>query len=535
MRKKISTLIALLLGIVTLLFACGCYASTGSTGQNGKQAVKEVTVALYRDGAFDKLDAASYNGPHFLYKMIYESFVEDGGSGNIIPTLATGWDISPDGRTYTFHLRKGVKFSDGTDFDADAAIFNLKRWTNNDRYATLSSTYVENMEAVDDYTVKIVYKDVAYPILTELTYPRPVRFLSPSSIMDGKFSAPVGTGPWMLESYVKDTGFTLVPNPYYWGEKPKIGRLRFKVITDAQARALALESGEVDIIGGDLVGKIPMESLTELKKGKEFKVFTKGTLCSHFISFNQKNTAMLDKNVRLAMNYAVDKNAIANQLFDGNGLKANGLFQAGVPYTTKENNYGYSYDTAKAKQLLEESGYVDSDGDGVREKNGKKLELKLLLTTDEFPEWKPLSEFLQFQYAAVGIKLDLSVLNKNGYDSAVTDTRDFDIVLMRTSSDSWVPHGSLRELFYDVAGHDYAKSWTDGRLKSMIGAALSSMGEKERQANYDKVFSYISGEALTIPVYYPVSSFAVNTEKVANFEMGVNNYAPVEWQKLDVK
>ncbi|SHH87569.1 peptide/nickel transport system substrate-binding protein [Sporobacter termitidis DSM 10068] len=532
MSKKTHAVIAMALSAVMLLSACGSPSSAGGAG-SGKE--KEINVAIYKDGGFDALDAASYNGPHFLYKMIYEGFTEDGGGGSILPSLATNWDISEDGKTYIFHLREGVKFSDGTDFNADATLFNLKRWVNDDRHAALSSTYVDSMEATDAHTVKIVYKDASYPILLELSYPRPVRFLSPASIKDEKFTQPVGTGPWMLESYKKDSEFTLVPNPYYWGEKPKIDRIRFKVITDAQARVMALQSGEVDIIGGDLVGKIPMESLNELKSNSDFQVFTKGTLCSHFIAFNEKTAAFQDKNVRLAMNYAVDKRGIAADLFDNNGLEAGGMYQKGVPYTTEKNNYGYPYDVDRAKQLLEESGYIDSDGDGIREKGGQKLEFKLLLSTDEFPEWKPLSEFLQSEFTAVGIKINLSTLDKNGYDEAATDGRGYDIALMRTASDSWVPHSSLRELFFDLAGHDYAKVWTDDNLKSMITKALLTMDENARQAQYDKVFSYISEEALTIPVYYPISSFAVNTKKVANFEIGVNNYAPVEWSKLDIK
>jgi len=115
----------------------------------------------------------------------------------------------------------------------------------------------------------------------------------------------------VLESYTKDQEVTLVPNPYYWGEKPKADKITFKVITDGQARVLALQSGEVDILGGDLIGKIPMESLLELKNSGKFATNTQGTMCSHFIAFNQKVDAFQDKNVRLAMNYAINKRSIA--------------------------------------------------------------------------------------------------------------------------------------------------------------------------------------------------------------------------------
>ncbi|AKB31891.1 Nickel ABC transporter, periplasmic nickel-binding protein NikA [Methanosarcina siciliae HI350] len=538
-NKYIIILVALLISAVLILPAISKNNSQENNMEEAK--AKEVVVGIYRDGAMEELDAATYNGPHFLYKMIYEGFVEDGGNGTILPQLATSWGISPDGKTYTFQLRKGVKFSDGTDFNADAVIFNLKRWVNNDRHSILTASKIESMEAADNYTVRIEFKNGTYPILTELTYPRPVRFLSPSSITEvsgdamGEFTKPVGTGPWMLESYTKDQEFSLVPNPYYWGEKPEVDRIIFKVIPDGQARVLALQSGEVDILGGDLIGKIPMESFLELKNSGSFETFTKGTMCSHFIAFNQNVEAFQDKNVRLAMNYAINKKSIAENLFDNVGLEAHGLYQEGVPYTTQENNYGFSNDKEKAKQLLEEAGYVDTDGDGIREKDGKEMEFNFLLSTEEFPEWKPLAEFIQSEFSSVGIKVNLNILDKNGYEDATMNTKAFDIALMRTSSDSWVPHGSLLEMFTILSTSNAAKVWYDEGLYNNITKTLNTVDETERQKNYDAVFKYISEEALTIPVYYPITSFAVNTNKIEGFEIGVNNYAPIEWQKLDVK
>jgi ABC-type dipeptide transport system, periplasmic component len=534
-----------LLALGVLMFCAGCGDSEpkvqpkAAIKEEAKpQAVKEVTVAIYRDGAMNVLDAATYNGPHFLFKMIYDGLVEDGGGGKILPQLATDWSIAADGKTYTYTLRKNVKFSDGTSFNAEAAVFNLKRWANRGKYAAITASLMESFEAVDEYTLKVVYRDAAYPVLAELTYPRPVRFLSPASISPkegdvlGVFAIPVGTGPWMLESYEKDKQFSLVPNPHYWGEKPKLDRIVFKVVPDGQARMLALQSGEVDILGGDLMGKIPMSNFLELRKSGKFETFTKGTLCSHFIAFNQNVKPFQDRSVRLAMNYAIDKKSIAEDLFDNMGLEATGMYQKGVPYATAANNYSFGNDKEKSRALLKDAGYADADGDGVLEKDGQKLEFSFLLTAEEFPEWKPLAEFLQAEFASVGIKANLKILDRNGYAQATLtpEARGFDIALMRTASDSWMPHGSMLELFDFTMG----KSWNDATLSAMIFKTLKTIDAAERQKGYDDIMAFISEQAITIPVYHPVTTFAVNPEKVVDFAIGGNSYAPVEWLQLAV-
>lgn len=535
MRKiKLCTILSMLWILILSMSACG-----NSKEESKKQEKKQIVVAIATDGQMDKLDAATYNGPHPIYKMIYEGFVEDGGSKGIQPQLATEWNIAEDGKTYTFKLRQGVKFSDGTDFDADAVIFNLKRWVNNQRHSSLTAVNVVSMEAVDKNTVKIVFKDKAYPILTELSYPRPVRFLSPSSIekvegnVMGKFTKPVGTGPWMLDSYTKDKEVVLVPNPNYWGEKPKLDKIIFKVIPDGQARVMALQSGEVDIIGGELLGKVPLDSITTLKSDKNFTIYNSKTKMSHFITLNYDNVNLQDKNVRLAMNYAIDKESMVKNLLNGIGKPAVGLFQDGVPYVTKDNSKGYGYDKNKAKELLAQAGYKDTNGDGIIEKDGKPFELNMVLSTDGFPEWKSMSEFVQSELLAVGIKLNLNTVDLNTWNDISINTRKFDVMMQRTSSDSWVPHGDIKQFFTIMKSNNKARIWYDEGLDKNIKATLESIDEKTRQENYDKVFKFISDEAVCVPLYYPETTFVVSS-KVKDFEAGVNSYAPIKWEKLDV-
>lgn len=526
--KQIKTvfMITVLCILFAFLTACG-----GETKETSKE--NEVVIAMYRDGELNKLDAASYNGPHILFKLIYEGLVEDGGKDGIQPQLATDWKIDDDGKTYTFTLRDDVKFSDGTEFDADAVIFNLKRWVNDQRHSSLTSVNVESMEAIDDHTVKMVFKDKAYPILTELSYPRPVRFLSPDSIENDDFTMPVGTGPWMVEDYKKDQEFTLVPNPHYWGEKPNIDKLVFKVISDEQARVMALQSGEVDIIGGDLIGRIPLESVESLENDPNVSVYHTDTMSSYFIGFNQDNPIFQDKKVRLAFNYAINKESMVNNLLNGIGAPAKGLFQPSVPYVTAENNEAYDYDPEKAKALLKEAGFEDTDGDGIIEKDGNPIDIELVLSTDEFPEWKTMAEFVQSELKDIGVNVRLNTVDLNTYTDIGFGSRKYDLLLQRTASDSWVPHSELRQLFTKMSTNNKAKVWYDEELEGYIDKTLLSMDEDTRQKNYDKIFNFFHDEVVAIPLYYPETIYAVNN-RIEKFKPGVNAYAPIEWDQLKI-
>ena len=409
-------------------------------------------------------------------------------------------------------------------------------------HASLTSYAVDSYQALDEYTVEVKFKEGAYPILTELTYPRLVRFLSPSSIQEdnenkvmGKFTSPIGTGQWKLESYTKDEEFTLVPNENYWGEKPQLDRIRFKVITDGQARVMALESGEVDVIGGDLLGKISTEGLQELKS-KGYKIMEMDTMCAYYLNFSQDNEAFQDVRVRQAVNYAIDKDSMVKDLLYGVGQGAKGLYNAEItPYVTEENSPGYTYDLEKAKSLMESAGYQDTNGDGIVEKDGKPLNIRLVLTTDEFPEWKTMAEYVQSQLLNIGIKVELQTLDTNAYTECQMTTLDYDMIMQRTSSDSWVPHGDMKIMFSQLSvANGHARVWYDEGLLKNINEAMVSNNETDRQAAYDKVFKQINDEALLVPLYYPTTTFAVS-DKVTNFEVGVNNYAPINWTTLDVK
>ncbi|HHW41681.1 MAG TPA: nickel ABC transporter, nickel/metallophore periplasmic binding protein [Syntrophomonadaceae bacterium] len=534
MFQRYKFLISFLILMLLVAVLNGC---AKKTSVSVKEKGGEITVAVAEDPGFDQLDAASYNGLIQAYPMIYDSLVEYGEKGKILPALATSWEISPDGKTYTFHLRQGVKFSDGTPFNADAVKFSLERWRQKPEHSSITvSKALEKIEVVDSHTIKLHFNICYYPILTELTYPRPVRVMSPSAVTpagdpNGKFVKPIGTGPWMVESYTKDQQAVLVRNPNYWGDKPKLSKIVLKVIPDPQARTLALQSGEVDLAGGRM-SSIPLESLPLITKDSKLQLHrTEGTT-SYFLIFNYNKEFFQDVRIRQAINYAINKKSMVDNLLGGVGKPAQGLFQFTVPYVTVRNNQGYTYNVNKARELLAEAGWKDTDGDGILDKNGKPFKVSLTFQNVEYPEWKPMCEAIQGDLAKVGIQVNLKMLERTAYYDELWKNRGYELIIYRTYSDSWNPHGFLAGLFHAAKGKP-AVAWSDPKLELLIDNVLSTMDETERQKIYDEIFHLIYEQAMCVPLYYPEEIIVVNS-RVQGFKFGTTSYCPVKWEKLFV-
>ena len=529
-KKAVRTLGLTLIGMIIVIGAILTGAEVS--------AQQSIQVAIPQDFARDALDAASYQGPIMAYELIYEPLVHYGAQGKILPGLAESWDISPDGKVYTFHLRQGVVFSDGTPFDAEAAKFSLLRWQKKHNAITASRA-MEGIDIVDSHTIQISYGVSFYPILNEFSYPRPVRFLSPSAVEpagdpEGTFVAPIGTGPWMVQDYVRDQYATLVKNPQYWGEQPQLDQMVLKVIPDAQTRIMALQSGEVDAIGAG-GANVPLESLPIFENDPNIAIHRTLSTQSFFVIFKYDKAPFDDIRVRQAVSYAINKAGIVDDLFDGVGQSAQGLFPPTVAYVTKDNSPCYPYEPEKARALLAEAGWEDRDGDGVVEREGIPLELSLVLQVEEYPAWKPICEVIQSDLAGIGLHINLILLERAAYYDRLWKTGDYDLILYRTYQDSWNPHGFLTSLFQSNAKEGKpAIAYGTDELDALIEQVLAATGSlDERQALYDRIFTVLYEEAACVPIYYPERIVAIQS-RFEGFEFAPTTYKEVEWQRLSL-
>ncbi|WP_342547379.1 nickel ABC transporter substrate-binding protein [Paenibacillus sp. FSL P2-0089] len=533
--KTVLTTSLFILLLVIIMGISGC-SHSDRAAQTSDSPDKAITVAIAADAGLDRLDAGAYEGSMNVHAMIYDGLVEYGEKGEILPSLAESWDISEDGKVYTFHLRQGVKFSDGTEFNADAVKFSFERWVKDPANSLNVATAMESLEVVDEHTITMTFNKAYYPFLTELSFARPVRIISPTAVepagdINGTFVRAIGTGPWMAESYKTDQEAVLVSNPNYWGDLPKLSKIIMKVIPDPQSRVLALQSGDVDIAGGQM-GKLPVESVPVIEADSSLTLQKSPGTSSHFMIFNYNTSALQDLNVRKAINLAMNKKSIVNDLMNGIGQEAKGLFPLTVPYVTESNNTWYGFDPEEAKQLLATAGYKDSDGDGIAEKDGNPLEFNFVLQQAEYPEWKTISELIQSELKEIGIDVKLQVLEPNAYYDALWTSKAYDLILYRTYDDAYNPHSFLLSLFHRTTEAP-AVVWSDAELEAQIDNAVGAMDLQERQSAYDSIFLRMYQEAMFAAIYFPDDILAVN-HRVTGFKPGYTTFTPVFWNQLDV-
>ena len=241
----------LLKGVCAALFGASLLF-TGSVSAAPDRDKDTLVFVNYRD--LRDLNPHLYAGEMYAQEMLFEGLVTLGNDGKYHGAVAESWEISPDGRVYTFKIRPGLTFTDGEKLDAYAVKANFDALIDNKaRHTWLEMMrLLEKVEAPDASTFVITMREPYYPMLTELAVTRPFAFVSPKVMKDGKtkdgLKAFIGSGPWVLKEHVVDEYAVFEANPDYWGVKPAFKRIIVKVIPDNQTRILALEKAEIDLI-----------------------------------------------------------------------------------------------------------------------------------------------------------------------------------------------------------------------------------------------------------------------------------------------
>lgn len=497
MIKKLGAVALSCIMAVSLLTGCG--SDTSSREERPKD---ELVFVNYRD--IRDLNPHLYAGEMYAQEMLYETlvtFTEDGGYKGV---LAESWDISPDGTTYTFHIREGVKFSDGEVCDAYAIKANFDAiLENKDRHTWLEMLrLLDSISAPDEKTFIIKLTKPYYPMLTELSVTRPFAMISPKAMKNGStkdgVNAYIGTGPYVLGEVVTDEYAVFEANPNYWGEQPKIKKILVKVIPDNQTRIMALEKGEIDLIFGK--NMIDADSMRKFKDNADFTVALSDPTSTRQIVMNTTKPILNDKKVRQAILHATNKQAISDGIFYGAEPPADTLFAKTTPYCNIDLK-PFDFDTALAEKMLDEAGWLKS-ADGVRAKDGQKMQLSLLYNSDSVAE-KAISEYLQSEYSKIGIVLNISGEEEQSYRDNMKAGK-FDMIFNICWGMPYDPQSSLAAMRYPVYGDYEAQLGLEDKaqIDEAITKIMVSTDEKERQDLYTFVLTRLHEDAVYIPITY---------------------------------
>lgn len=490
---KLTALAALALGLT----ACGSENKSGGSADSGGGNTTLVYCSEGSPGGFDPgqyTDGATFDASaHTLYNGLVQFKI---GTTDIEPALAEKWDVSEDGKTYTFHLRKGVKFhttdyfTPTRDFNADDVVFTFQRMLNKDfaynkaypaefPYASdMGLTEdVASVEKVDDSTVKITLKNINAPFLQNLGMPF-------AYILSAEYAAqlekagkqadintkPVGTGPFVLKSYQKDQQIRYAKHPEYWNKgNVKIDNLIFAITKDSGVRAQKVEAGECSLSRYNKVAEVEAA-----KKSGKVNVESREGYNTGYLAFNTREGKLgADPKVREALDLAIDKDAIIKAVFAGSGKRAAGLLppsQWGVDTNLKPS----AYDPEKAKALLKEAGAEN-----------KEIALWYMPVQRPYnPNAKLMAEMIQADWAKAGIKAKLVTYEWGEYLSR-GKKGEADSMLIGWTGDNGDPDNWFGNLFScaAVGGSNYG-GFCDKEFDKTVAEGRAITDKEKRTAIY---------------------------------------------------
>ena len=469
-----------------------------------------VTIARGTDTVTLDPAFAGDNVDIWVDSLIFEGLVRASEDGTEIqPCLADTWDISEDGLTYTFHIRDGAKFSDGSDVTAEDAAFSIERALNDGSWNSLISC-IKEAKAVDDSTVEIDLNNPSGSLLSCLAsficavYPE--SYYSEADA-DTLTREPLGSGAFYLEEWDPDEKMILKKNPYYWEEGyPLADEIDLLVVPDDNTRLMQLQAGQIDAMEG-----VSAQMRTQLESTQGVKILDFPTTHVDYVSCNYTNEKLNDKRVRQALNYATNREDINQAVFGGLGTLCPSVVWPTAEFFNPDQK-SYDYDPDKAKELLKEAG-------------AENLDLNLIISTGDASSLMEAT-ILKDQWSKVGVNLEIEQMDS----SARRDARNnltFEVLLNYFTSDITDTAENM-EMFCIKDNFDCWHLGWNGKeqeeAEKLVKEAGATNDKEIRKKDYYKAQEIMADNALIIPLCTLPETVAVR-DNVSGFEQGIlGNY-----------
>jgi ABC-type transport system substrate-binding protein len=419
---------------------------------------------------------------------IYDPGIFMTPEGTLAPNLFTKWEHSADNKTWTFHLRKGVKFHDGTPFNAEAVKYNWDRCMSKSpmvQRISMFSPWAQNIKIIDDYTIQASSEKPFAPILRNLAHTS-LTFVSPTAHRqygDNLNRNPVGTGPFRFVEWKAGDRLVLERNDDFWGPKPKYKRLVFKFVKESNARVMMLETGEAD-----LVLRVPPHEIERLGKKPELDVMIRSL--NRVIGFfiNVEAPLVSDIRFRRALAHAIDRESIIKNVMKGLAkpccsVIGGGTFGESTPTC-------YEYNPEKAKQLLKEAGY-------------KGETLQVMSPQGRYTNDRETAEIVQWYWSQVGIKVDLRIMEFASITKAMHQLK-YQIALIGNSAGTGDGDSVLREYFHSSnipPGGVNRSSYANPKYDPLAEAQGVELDEVKRKEIMKQAQEILAQDLPFLPLY----------------------------------
>lgn len=521
-KRKASVVVLCLLASILMSVLIGCNSESATSGNQAQPQQKEAepktggtitigyaaepeTLDVLQTGSSAVDEISGFMGGSLLYS--------DPATREVKPYLAESYKISEDGKTWTFTIRSGVSFHDGTPLTAKTIKETYDRILAPDSHAGGRAMIdaVKSVKAPDDRTLILELKEPSAPLLQNLTSPGWLQPLSMKAV--DKYGAdygrhPMGIGPWKFESWQTGQSITFARNEaFHWPQPtiknqgpPRAEKLVVKFIKDNQTRIAALDSGSIDI-----ATTVSAKDVKKYRNNPQYEVLEQMQLgLGLYVTMNMKNPIFQDIQVRKALNMAINKEAIIQAALQGEGIVAHGPLPPTIfGYDKSAEEYGYKYNPEEAKKLLDAAGWK-ANADGIREKDGNPLALTLLSKERSSKE----AQLIQAMLGEIGVKTKIETMEPGALLAAAAGGK-FEMVLQSyTAIDPDILYIFWHSSQAD-GGYNFA-SLKDDKLDALAVKGRTTMDTEARKQIYAEAQKYMVDQAYIVPVYINKQFTVVN-------------------------
>lgn len=504
MKRNVFTVVSLMLALTLALGGCGGAGQTpsggaqtssgGSTGTPASAQKDKVVVEISSDPSTLCAGFAANVTVSFVSDQFFDTLITSNGDGTYSPSLAKSWEVSEDGKEFTFELRDDITFHNGAKMTAEDVVFSYNTIISAG-YADTSTSAMDRAEKVDDSHVKIIFKNVYGPALVCIStssmtiFPKEYYEADPDHFLRN----PIGTGAYQLVSWSSGDSITMKRNDNYFKGAAAIENVVFRIFVDSSVAAIALENGDIDVLTNpQATDRNLLQSNSKLVYDEtESAMVTWGFFnCAPGQRFN-------DKRLREAISYAIDREGLMLGAMEGAAVPVNSMYPNFMPMAYPEYQ-SRQYDPEKAKALLAECGY------------GPENPLKITFLGRETPHYAKPSEVIQAQLADVGVEMTLEKLEAGAWSNDVLRASNFEFNLIATTI-GFLDFDERYALFVSEQPQNFYNV-NNAELDDAFNRNRNSNDEAVRRQACQDIIRIMDEEALNVPLYGNMRGVAYNKD-----------------------